>query len=51
MGIKLTGPSAIFPTVILTLAVADSIHILVTYLQKLRTEDYAKNDALIESIG
>ncbi len=50
MGIKLTGPSAIFPTVILTLAVADSIHILVTYLQKLRTEDYAKNDALIESM-
>ena len=28
MGIKLTPPSAVFPTMILTLAVADSIHIL-----------------------
>ena len=37
-GIKLTAPSSVFPTMILTLAVADSIHILVTLLQKFRKE-------------
>ena len=29
-GIKLTPPSSVFPTMILTLAIADSIHILIT---------------------
>lgn len=50
MNIQLTGPSSIFPTVILTLAVADSIHILVTYLQKLKSKNYSKHDALKESL-
>ncbi len=50
MGIKLTPPSSVFPTMILTLAVADSIHILITYLQKARNEGYTKRDALVESI-
>ncbi len=50
MGIKLTPPSSVFPTMILTLAVADSIHILITYLQKARNEGYEKKDAIIESI-
>jgi len=50
MGIKLTPPSSVFPTMILTLAVADSIHILITMLQKMRLEGYSKNDALVESI-
>ena len=50
MGIKLTPPSAVFPTMILTLAVADSIHILITMLQKMRVDGYNKVDALIESI-
>ncbi|MEM1338469.1 MAG: MMPL family transporter [Bacteroidota bacterium] len=50
MGIKLTPPSAVFPTMILTLAVADSIHILITFLQKVRTEGYQKKAALIESM-
>ncbi|GGG08640.1 RND transporter [Dokdonia pacifica] len=50
MGIKLTPPSSVFPTMILTLAVADSIHILITYLQKVRKEGYDKQDAIIESI-
>ena len=49
-GIKLTPPSAVFPTMILTLAVADSIHILITMLQKVRKEGMAKKDALIESM-
>ena len=50
MGIKLTPPSAVFPTMILTLAVADSIHILVTMLQKMRKEGYSKVDAIVESL-
>lgn len=50
MGIKLTPPSAVFPTMILTLAVADSIHILITMLQKMRNDGYSKVDALVESI-
>ncbi len=50
MGIKLTPPSAVFPTMILTLAVADSIHILVTMLQKMRTAGLSKVDALRESL-
>jgi len=50
MGIKLTPPSAVFPTMIMTLAVADSIHILVTMLQKIRQEGLNKVDALTESL-
>ncbi len=50
MGIKLTPPSAVFPTMILTLAVADSIHILITMLQKMRVDGMTKVDALVESI-
>jgi predicted RND superfamily exporter protein len=50
MGIKLTPPSAVFPTMILTLAVADSIHILVTMLQKMRKDGLSKYDALVESM-
>ncbi len=48
--IKLTAPSSVFPTMILTLAVADSIHILVTLLQKFRKEGYKKKEAIIESM-
>ena len=50
MGIKLTPPSAVFPTMILTLAVADSIHILITYLQKVRKDGLEKKEALVESM-
>ncbi|OUR96037.1 RND transporter [Flavobacteriales bacterium 33_180_T64] len=50
MGIKLTPPSATFMTMILTLAVADSIHILITMLQKMRQDGLNKVDALIESM-
>ncbi len=49
-GIKLTPPSAVFPTMILTLAVADSIHILVTMLQKVRKDGMTKKEALVESM-
>ncbi len=50
MGIKLTPPSATFMTMILTLAVADSIHILITMHQKMRKDGLSKVDALVESI-
>ncbi|TGV03717.1 efflux RND transporter permease subunit [Flavivirga rizhaonensis] len=50
MDIKMTPPSAVFPTMILTLAVADSIHILVTMLQKMRKDGLNKVDALKESM-
>jgi len=49
MGIKLTPPSSIFPTIILTLAVADSIHILITMLNKMKTGS-SKQAAIIESM-
>ena len=50
MGIKLTPPSATFMTMVLTLAVADSIHVLITMHQKMRKDGLSKTDALIESI-
>ncbi|TAI47004.1 efflux RND transporter permease subunit [Flagellimonas allohymeniacidonis] len=48
--IKLTPPSSVFPTMILTLAVADSIHILITFLQKVRKDGMEKKEALVESM-
>ena len=49
LGIVLTPPSATAPTVILTLAVADSVHILVTMLQRMRA-GLAKTVAIVESL-
>jgi len=45
----LTGPSAIAPTVILTLAVADCVHILATFYYEMR-HGMNKKDALISSL-
>ncbi len=50
VGIKLTPSSASFPTIVLTLAVADSIHILVTFLHNIRKKGMQKNAAIIESL-
>lgn len=50
-GIRLTPPVSVFPTMILTLAVADSIHILVTMLQKMRNEGLEKTEAIKKSIS
>ncbi len=49
LGIKLTPPSSMAPTIILTLAVADSIHIIVTMLQGMR-RGLGKHEALTESV-
>ncbi len=37
LGIPLTPPSAVAPTIIMTLAIADSVHILVSYMHELRS--------------
>lgn len=49
MGIKLTPPSMSAPTIILTLAVADCVHILANWLQKYRG-GMDKQSAMAESI-
>ena len=49
MGIALTPPSAAAPTIIMTLAVADSIHFLVTMFHEMR-HGSAKRAAVIESL-
>jgi predicted RND superfamily exporter protein len=48
-GLQLTPVSASAPVMILTLAVADSIHILVTMLRGMRS-GLGKHDALVESL-
>ncbi|MBL4660804.1 MAG: MMPL family transporter, partial [Alcanivoracaceae bacterium] len=48
-GIKLTPISASAPTIILTLAIADSLHILISLKSFLR-EGLNKTDAIIESV-
>ena len=49
MGVFLDPTSASAPTIILTLAVADSVHILVSLLQSMR-EGHQKLDALVEAM-
>ncbi len=49
LGIKLTPPSASAPTMILTLAVADSIHFLVSMMHSMRLGK-TKNEAIVESL-
>ncbi len=49
LGIRITPPSAIAPTIILTLAIADSVHILITMFQEMR-RGAGKREALVESL-
>ena len=49
MGIPMTPPSASSPTIILTLAVADCVHVLVTFLHGMR-KDMGKQAAIVESL-
>jgi predicted RND superfamily exporter protein len=48
-GFKLTPPSASAPTIILTMAVADAVHLLVTFLASMR-QGMSKQDAMVESM-
>jgi len=49
IGIKLTPPSVTAPTIIMTLAVADCVHILMTFLQGMRN-GREKREAMVESL-
>lgn len=49
LGIPLSPPSAMAPVVILTIAVADSIHILITTLVEMR-QGRTKREAVVESL-
>ncbi len=49
LGIALTPPSASAPTIIMTLAVADSVHFLISMLALMK-RGYTKNDAIVESM-
>lgn len=49
LGIKLTGPTSAAPTVILTLAIADSIHILSSMFSFMR-QGMSKHDAIVASM-
>ncbi|MCK5718321.1 MAG: MMPL family transporter [Thiomargarita sp.] len=50
MGIALTGPSATAPIMIFTLAVADSVHFLITFRYEMKTNSLEKRAAIIESL-
>ena len=47
--IELTPPSSAAPTIIMTLAVADSIHILITMLSAMR-RGVGRRESLVESL-
>jgi uncharacterized protein len=49
LGMPLTAPTASVPTMVLTLAVADSIHILVTLLRSMRLGE-SKREAIVHSL-
>jgi len=49
LGIELSSVSGQVPTMVLTLAVADSIHILITMIQNMR-KGLAKREAIVESL-
>jgi predicted RND superfamily exporter protein len=49
IGFPISPPSATFPTIILTIAIANCVHILVTFLHDMRL-GMSKNEALIESL-
>jgi predicted RND superfamily exporter protein len=49
MGIALTPPSASSPTIILTLAVADCVHVLVSFLHAMR-RGLNKTNAMVDSL-
>jgi uncharacterized protein len=49
LGMPLSAPSATSPTIILTVAIANCVHILVTFMHEMR-HGMKKNDALVESL-
>jgi uncharacterized protein len=49
LGMPLSPPSATSPTIILTVAIANCVHILVTFMHEMR-HGREKNEALVESL-
>lgn len=49
MGIQLTPPSAAFINIVMTLAVADSIHVLISMIQAMK-RGMSKKEAIVESL-
>lgn len=49
LGFPITPPSASAPTIILTVALASSVHVLVTFLNELRS-GASRDDAIVESL-
>lgn len=49
LGIQLTPPSAAFINIVMTLAVADSIHVLISMIQSMK-KGLSKQEAIIESL-
>ncbi|MDH5409337.1 MAG: MMPL family transporter, partial [Gammaproteobacteria bacterium] len=49
VGLSLSGPSVTAPTIIMTVAIANSVHMLVTMLQKMR-QGLERNEAIVESM-
>ncbi|MEJ2143211.1 MAG: MMPL family transporter [Gammaproteobacteria bacterium] len=49
IGFPLTPPSATAPTIILTVAIANSVHVLITFIYEMR-KGAGKHDALVESL-
>ncbi|MGD8560468.1 MAG: MMPL family transporter [Gammaproteobacteria bacterium] len=49
IGFPITPPSSATPTIVLTVAIANAVHVLVTFLHEMR-QGMAKNAAMIESM-
>lgn len=49
IGFPITPPSASTPNIVLTIAIANSVHILVSFLQKMRS-GLNRKDAMVESL-
>ncbi|MCP4700655.1 MAG: MMPL family transporter [Gammaproteobacteria bacterium] len=50
LGLPMTGPLSTAPTIILTLAVADSVHLLTTLLHEMRVYGREKHEAIMQSL-
>ncbi len=50
LGIVLSGGTAVAPVIILTLAVADCVHLLTTFQDEIRTAGREKREAIVESM-
>lgn len=49
-GVHLSPPSVSAPTIILTLAIADSVHIIISMLKSMQHHGLEKNKAIVESM-